>query len=76
MIKQLFLPLLAHLLLLALDLWMLQVLLQQTTFTGVLKWVMVACAAFLVLCIIAAYILRVVDFFQQRRERTGKGQNH
>ena len=51
MLKKLVVPLLAHLLLLAAAVWMLLVLLQQSVFTGVLKWVMVGCAALLILCI-------------------------
>ena len=40
MLKKLIVPLFAHLLLLAAAVWMLLVLLQQSVFTGVLKWVM------------------------------------
>ena len=47
---------------------MLLVLLQQSVFTGVLKWVMAGCAALLILCIAAAYLLRVVDYLQQRKK--------
>ena len=61
MLKKLVVPLLAHLLLLAAAVWMLLVLLQQSVFTGVLKWVMVGCAALLILCIAAAYLLRVLE---------------
>ena len=68
MLKKLVVPLLAHLLLLAAAVWMLLVLLQQSVFTGVLKWVMVGCAALLILCIAAAYLLRVLDYLQQRKK--------
>ncbi|MBC5581305.1 hypothetical protein H8S23_07265 [Anaerofilum sp. BX8] len=68
MLKKLIVPLFAHLLLLAAAVWMLLVLLQQSVFTGVLKWVMAGCAALLILCIAAAYLLRVVDYLQQRKK--------
>ena len=68
MLKKLVVPLLAHLLLLAAAVWMLLVLLQQSVFTGVLKWVMVGCAGLLILCIAAAYLLRVLDYLQQRKK--------
>ena len=68
MLKKLIVPLFAHLLLLAAAVWMLLVLLEQSVFTGVLKWVMAGCAALLILCIAAAYLLRVVDYLQQRKK--------
>ena len=68
MLKKLIVPLFAHLLLLAAAVWMLLVLLQQSVFTGVLTWVMAGCAALLILCIAAAYLLRVVDYLQQRKK--------
>ena len=68
MLKKLVVPLLAHLLLLAAAVGMRLVLLQQSVFTGVLKWVMVGCAALLILCIAAAYLLRVLDYLQQRKK--------
>ena len=73
MFRKLIAPLLAYLLLLAASVWTLRLLWQQAVFTGALRWVMVVCAALLVLFFAAAALTCVVSWFCEKKHPAPHG---